>query len=241
MRTTRSSFHRFHVRFFAAVLEPGQLQHPIDDARDARGLVADVGDETGLLLGGHVFLQKLRRAADGGEGAFQFVGEGLDVLFRVLPAFQGLLHAAQRQAEIGDLGAPELGKGRVLAQADTVRVAREAIDRTSQPIGKGEAEQRRDGDGEERSTDEGGPGQLEEGVDADGGLGEGQDAGHAPFFIDRRGDVKHGGKGIVRILERSAGAVPAFQGELDVAELAVVLAQGLGLARVEARPSRRRR
>ena len=64
---------------------------------------------------GHLLLQQLRRAADRGERAFQFVGERLDVLLRVLPPLQRLLHAAQRQAEIGDLGAPELGNGGRLA------------------------------------------------------------------------------------------------------------------------------
>ena len=70
----------------------------------------------------------------------------------------------------------ELGKGRALAQADAVRVAREAIDGAGQPVGEGEAQQSRDGDGEEPGADEGGAGELEEGVDADRRLDEGQHA-----------------------------------------------------------------
>src|SRR5689334_17338745 len=118
------------------------------------------------------------------------MGEGLDVLFRVLPTFQGLLHAAQGEAQISDLGAAELGKGRVLAQADTVRVAREVIDGAGQQVRKGEAQEGRDGGRQERGAYEGGPRELEEGVDAGGRLGEGQYAGHDSVSMDRRGDVE---------------------------------------------------
>src|SRR6185436_10598923 len=111
--------------------------------------------------------------------------------------------------------------------------AREANDGAGQPIGDGEAEQGRDADGQERGADEGGPGELEEGLDVDRRLDDGEHSVQAPVAVDRRADVQRGRELVGRIVQAGTDAVATLQGELDVVELAVVLAHRPGPSRVE--------
>jgi len=154
-----SSSTRLILRRLAAVLEAGQLQHAVDDAGDPLGLAADVGEEAGPAAqraSPHWSSSAAPRMAE--SGLFNsWVSVCTYSSAYCFPSSR-LLHAAQRQAEIADLGAAELGERRALPQADAVRVARQAVDRAGQPVGEGKAQQRRDGDGEQPGADEGGGG-----------------------------------------------------------------------------------
>ena len=56
----------------------------------------------------------VRRATDGRQGAFDLVGQVLDVLLHIPLALQGLLHLPEGRAQIADFGSVQAGKFRPL-------------------------------------------------------------------------------------------------------------------------------
>jgi len=78
-----------------AAFEGGDLEEGVDEVAEALGFAADVGEEVLVYFGGGLVFEDFGGAEDGADGAFEFVGEGLDVVFDVEFGGEVVFDAAQ--------------------------------------------------------------------------------------------------------------------------------------------------
>ena len=72
---------QLHAQVEAAVLDAGEFQQLLDEARQARGLLGDDGDAAaGVALDGGVEHERFAPASDGGQGRAQLVRDRRDEL-----------------------------------------------------------------------------------------------------------------------------------------------------------------
>lgn len=191
----------------------------------AVALLADGGGKAFAVGGGEVFLQEFGAGGDGGERAFQFVGEGFDVAGDVGAVFEFAPHGADGVGEAVEFGG-EMKARSLLFAGMGGGVAPHAVDAVAYP----ESEQGNEGKAG-KEIEEGGAAQLGlcvflVGEDVGTGLAEADDAKELAIDgTDGRCDV-HGAVG-------AAGAVFASQGAEDVVPLAVVAAGFVGIGVVE--------
>ena len=117
-----------------AAFDGGEFEQAVDEALAAGGLGADIAEEAFAGLDGHFLVQQLGRAADGGERAFHFVGECLDVAFDVFAVFQRIAHRVQRAGQGVYLAADaDVRFGGAFAAFDGAGVFGDFSDRVKQP------------------------------------------------------------------------------------------------------------
>jgi len=193
-----------------------QLQQALHEAVQPRALLGDVGGEAGAVGGGQVVLQQFGAGADGGERAFQFVGEGFDVAGDVGAVFEFAPHVADGSGEAvqfgGEVEARRGRDGRVRGG-----VTADAVDAAPYPQG----EQGDEGEGcaevKQAALAQVVFGALLVGDEVGARFAEADDAKQAAVGgVDGGSDV-HGVLGAAR-------AVFAAQGAQDVVPAAVVFA-----------------
>ena len=193
-----------------------QLQQALHQAVQPRALLGDVGGEAGAVGGGQVVLQQFGAGADGGERAFQLVGEGFDVAGDVGAVFQLAPHFADGGGEAVQFG------GEVEARCGRNRrvrggVAADAVDAAPYPQGEQGDEGKRRAEVEQAALAQVVLHLLLVGGEVGTRFAEADHAEQAAISgVDGRGDVH-------RTLG-AACAVLAAQGAQDVVPAAVIFA-----------------
>jgi hypothetical protein len=103
-----------------AAFDFAEAEELAEEAFGTVGFGLEIRQESEAVGFGHAgFLEEFGGAADGGEGALQFVGEGLDIGGGVVAAFEFFAHGFDGGAEGADLhAATEVGEWRAFAGAD---------------------------------------------------------------------------------------------------------------------------
>ena len=96
---------QLHAQVEAAVLDAGELQQLLDEARQARGLLGDDGDAAaGVALDGSVEHERFAPAGDGGQGRAQLVRDRRDELrlhfFAAADLLRQLVDRGRKAAEL---------------------------------------------------------------------------------------------------------------------------------------------
>ncbi len=99
-------------------LQPRQLQHPLDQLLHAGTLLIDVADKAPGHLGGRRFGQDLPCPANGGQRAFQLVGQAVDIALDIALAIELVAHGFKGVAEPIQLDGVQLRQRRRLPLAD---------------------------------------------------------------------------------------------------------------------------
>ena len=195
----------------------------------AVALLGDVCRKAGAVGGGQVVLQEFGAGGDGGERAFQFVGEGFDVAGDVVAVFEFAPHIADGVRQAVQFG------GEVKARRRRDRrvgggVAADKVDAAPYPQGKQSDEGEAGGEVERTAAAQFVLGLCLVGLDVGAGFAEADDAEQATCFVaDGGGDVH----GAAVCTVAAACAVFAAQGAQDVVPAAVVFAGFKRVAVVE--------
>ena len=195
-----------------ARLEGRQLEHAVDQPLQALRLAADVREEAPPVLEGHLLVQQLGRGADRRERRLDLVREAAHVALDVALAFERVAHGLEGATERGHLRRPELRRGRPAPGRDLARrsaraaaagiviqVASARLTSAAARIGGG------------RGARDPALRALDEGLDAQDGLADRDDADQPTARADRRRDVVDGRERVGGVGARGAGAVLAPQ------------------------------
>ena len=195
----------------------------------AVALLGDVCRKAGAVGGGQVVLQEFGAGGDGGERAFQFVGEGFDVAGDVVAVFEFAPHVADgiRQAVQfgGEVEARRRRDRRVGGSVTTNQV-----DAAPYPQGKQGDEGEADGEVERTAATQFVLGLCLVGLDVGAGFAEADDTEQAAVAVTDGGSDIHGA---AVCTVAAACTVFAAQGAQDVVPAAVVFAGFKRVAVVE--------
>ena len=205
-----------------AAFDFAEAEELAEEAFGAVGFGLEIGQEAEAVGFGHAgFLEEFGGATNGGEGALQFVGEGLDIGGGVVAAFEFFAHGFDGGTEGADFhAAAEVGEWRAFAGADFEGVVGEAAEGAKNPEENGGAEEENAGGDECGGEDDFGLPTLEDFPLVEFGFANGEDADDVFAGADGGGDVEDGAFFDVLVGAGGACAVDAAKGEDDVAHIA---------------------
>ena len=197
-------------------------------------LIANVLEEMAPVFCRHVLIHELGGSLNGSERRFEFVGEGLNVLLRMLTAFERFDHGMQGIGERVDLASQsDFRLGTPFATSDGAGVVGELADGTEEPDEDGSDEHENTDTDEDGGEDDIPSSFLNKGKDIGLCLADADAPDNLPVFVNGRTDKHDRGVGVVFVSAGRTGSVFARQSEFYVAESGKVFALVFGVTAVE--------